>query len=184
MNFSQPRFSSQNQLRKTMAHGVSQKKPTRFDLFVTKLTQLLMKHGKKTQATKLVWTTLLILKQKTKQDSSKKSHHSESSTLLVALIFQALESITPNLQVRKVRVSGTTYLVPSPLSKKKQENIALKWLIESAKKRKKNSYGTFSECLADEILEAFRKTGYARQKRDELHRLAQQNRAYIRYRWW
>ena len=43
---------------------------------------------------------------------------------------------------------------------------------------------TFSQCLADEIFDAFLKQGYARQKRDELHRLAEANRAYIRYRWW
>lgn len=184
MNSIKPRLSSQNHVRKIMVSDVSGKKPTRFDLFVTKFTHLIMKHGKKTQATKLVWTMLLILKQKIKRELNKKNQQSESSTLLAQTIFQALDNITPNLQVRKVRVSGSTYLVPSPLSKKKQENFALKWLIEAAKKRQKNSNGTFSESLADEILEALRKTGYARQKRDELHRLAQQNRAYIRYRWW
>lgn len=163
---------------------LSGKKPTRFDLFVTKLTHLIMKHGKKTQATRLVWNTLLILKQKVKRDLEKKNLKSNSPALLVALIFQALENITPNLEVRKVRVAGSTYLVPAALSKKKQENLAFKWLIESAKKRQKNSNGSFSECLADEFLDASKKAGYARQKRDELHRLAQQNRAYIRYRWW
>lgn len=171
--------------------SLSGKKPTRFDLFVTKLTHLIMKHGKKTQATKLVWNTLLILKQKVKRDSlflqkkdEKKNLKSNSPTLLVTLIFQALENITPSLEVRKVRVAGSTYLVPAALSKKKQENLAFKWLIESAKKRQKNSNGSFSDCLADEFLDASKKAGYARQKRDELHRLAQQNRAYIRYRWW
>lgn len=170
---------------------LSGKKPTRFDLFVRKITHLIMQHGKKTQATKLVWSMLLILKQKIKRESlflqkkdEKKNQKSNSPALLVKLIFQALENITPNLEVRKVRVAGSTYLVPSALSKKKQENLAFKWLIESAKKRQKNSNGNFSECLADEFLDASRKTGYARQKRDELHRLAQQNRAYIRYRWW
>lgn len=177
----------QNQLKILSGNNfvsLSGKKPTRFDLFVTKLTHLIMKHGKKTQATRLVWNTLLILKQKVKRDLEKKNLKSNSPALLVALIFQALENITPNLEVRKVRVAGSTYLVPAALSKKKQENLAFKWLIESAKKRQKNSNGSFSECLADEFLDASKKAGYARQKRDELHRLAQQNRAYIRYRWW
>ena len=178
---------SQNLLRNNQASELvsfSEKKPTRFDLFLTKFSNLIMKDGKKTQATKLIWTMLLILKQKIKQEGEKKNQQSNSSTLLVKLIFQALENITPSLQVRKVRVSGSTYLVPAVLSKKRQENLAFKWLIESAKKRQKNSNGNFSECLADEFLDASRETGYARQKRDELHRLAQQNRAYIRYRWW
>nr|YP_010387304.1 ribosomal protein S7 [Chlorella ohadii]UPO68040.1 ribosomal protein S7 [Chlorella ohadii] len=200
-NQEQPYKNSQNQSQKFGATdplflqkediSLSGKRPTRFDLFVRKMTHLIMKDGKKIQATKLVWSMLLILKQKVKRESlfvqkkdEKKNQRSNSPALLVRLIFQALENITPSLEVRKVRVAGSTYLVPAALSKKKQENLALKWLIESAKKRQKNSNGNFSECLADEFLDASKKTGYARQKRDELHRLAQQNRAYIRYRWW
>lgn len=185
---------SQNQLKDFLEIDLvsfSAKKPTRFDLFITKFIHLIMKHGKKTQATKLVWNMLLILKQKIKRESlflqkkdEKKNQKANSPTLLVKLIYQALENITPNLEVRKVRVAGSTYLVPAALSKKRQENLAFKWLIESAKKRQKNSNGNFSECLADEFLDASKKIGNARQKRDELHRLAQQNRAYIRYRWW
>lgn len=159
--------------------------PTRFDLIFTKLTHLLMKHGKKTKATQLVFNMLLILKKRIKKDGEKKNQKAISLNVqVVELIFQALENITPSLEVRKVRVAGSTYLVPAVLSKKKQEKLALKWLIESAKKRQKNSNGNFSQCLADEFLDASRKGGYVRQKRDELHRLAQQNRAYIRYRWW
>ena len=56
---------------------------------------------------------------------------------LFLLLSQALENVTPNLEVRKVRVAGSTYLVPAVLSKKKQETLALKWLIESTKKDKK-----------------------------------------------
>ena len=88
------------------------------------------------------------------------------------------------MEVRKVRRAGTTYSVPAILSVKKQESLALKWIIESAKQRKKTSSFTFSQCLASEILEASKKAGHARLKRDELHRLAEANRAYIRYRWW
>jgi small subunit ribosomal protein S7 len=145
------------------------KKPTRFDLFVAKFTRLIMKHGKKTQATKLVWSMLLILKQNLKRESlflQKKDQKVNSPTLLVKFIYQALENITPNLEVRKVRVAGSTYLVPAALSKKKQENLAFKWLIESAKKRQKNSSGNFPECLANEFLDASKKIGNARQKRD------------------
>ena len=53
-----------------------------------------------------------------------------------------------------------------------------------SKKKQKNSKLKFAQCLADEIYDAFKKQGQARQKRDELHRLAEANRAYIRYRWW
>nr|AST08902.1 30S ribosomal protein S7 [Micractinium conductrix] len=196
------------QLEKSLRNQIME---TNFDLFFKKLTNLIMKDGKKIKASKILFKTLIILKQKLKKDleknmflsKSKDLEHNflEKSTvkstsqlrnlktdsldfLLFSLLSQAVENVTPNLEVRKVRVAGSTYLVPAVLSKKKQETLALKWLLESAQKRQKNSKLDFSTCLADEILDASRKIGQARQKRDELHRLAQTNRAYIRYRWW
>lgn len=167
---------------------------TRFDLFFNKLTNLLMKDGKKIKAAKIIFDMLVILKKKIKKDLEKKNQHFNGSSAnlvdnsvnfeLFCLISQAIENLTPNLEVRKVRVAGSTYLVPAILSKKKQETLALKWLVESTKKRQKNSKLNFASCLADEFLDASRKLGQARQKRDDLHRLAQQNRAYVRYRWW
>lgn len=159
---------------------------TKFDIFFTKFINLLMKDGKKTKASKLVFKMLLNLKKKLKKELEKKNLQKEISfnLTLLRVISKAIENVTPSLEVRKVRVSGSTYLVPAVLSKKKQENLALKWVIESAEKRQKNSKLNFSTCLADEIFDAYRKLGQARQKRDELHRLAQTNRAYIRYRWW
>lgn len=161
--------------------------PTGFDLFFSKFTNLLMLDGKKIKASKILFNMLIILKKKIKRDFEKKNQFQNEIRLnftLLRIISKALENITPNLEVRKVRVAGSTYIVPAVLSKKKQETLALKWIIESAKKRQKNSKLDISTCLADEILDASKKLGHARQKRDELHRLAQMNRAYIRYRWW
>lgn len=163
-----------------------------FDFFINKFVNLLMKNGKKIKASKIVFEMLLILKKKIRNDLDKKNQNLGNSTQtensinfeLFYLISQAIENVTPNLEVRKVRVAGSTYLVPAILPKKKQETLALKWLIESTKKRQKNSKLNFAHCLADELLDASRKLGQTRQKRDELHRLALQNRAYIRYRWW
>lgn len=165
---------------------------TRFDLFFKKFTNLLMKDGKKIKASKIVFDMLAVLKKRIKKDLEKKNHGPCSQDFfeipvnfeLLRLLSQAIENVTPNLEVRKVRVAGSTYLVPAVLSKKKQETLALKWLIESTKKRQKNSKLDFATCLADEFLDASKKLGQARQKRDELHRLALLNRAYIRYRWW
>jgi small subunit ribosomal protein S7 len=167
---------------------------THFDLFFKKFINLLMIDGKKTKASKTFFKMLLILKKQIQKDLEKKKKSNLNTTknekdfsiniTLLHLILQALNNVTPSLEVRKVRVAGSTYIVPAVLSKKKQETLALKWLIESAKKKQKNSNVNFSSCLADELLDASRKAGQARQKRDELHRLAQMNRAYIRYRWW
>lgn len=157
----------------------------RFDLFITKLTHLIMKDGKKLKASKIVFTMLSIVHKKMKNEAEKKSTSSGLPTFtLLDVLSQAVDNVTPSLEVRKVRVSGSTYLVPAVLSKKKQETLALKWLVEAAKKKQGNASLDFSTCLADEILDASRKLGQARQKREELHRLAQMNRAYVRYRWW
>lgn len=181
---------SQSNKKDTFDFPVSE---TRFDIFFKKFTNLIMIDGKKMKASKIIFNTLLILKKRIKKDLEKKNQTFDKplsqndnylNFTILRLISKALENLTPSLEVRKVRVAGSTYIVPAVLSKKKQETLALKWLIESAKKRQKNSKFPFSTCLADEILDASRKLGQARQKRDELHRLAQLNRAYIRYRWW
>lgn len=168
---------------------------TRFDLFITKLTHLIMKDGKKLKASRIILSMLSIVHKKIKKEAEKKNTSNQKEVqkkdffelphlTLLGVLSQAIENVTPSLEVRKVRVSGSTYLVPAVLSKKKQETLALKWLVEAAKKKQRNASLDFSTCLADEILDASRKLGQARQKREELHRLAQMNRAYIRYRWW
>ena len=100
------------------------------------------------------------------------------------LIFEAIENVKPSVEVRKVRKGGITYQVPAIIPKKRQETLAIRWIIDAAKNRKKNSKTRFAECLALELTEASKKFGKPRQKRDELHKLAESNRAYIRFRWW
>ena len=99
-------------------------------------------------------------------------------------LYQAVENIKPALELRRVRKGGTTYQVPAIVKQKRQERLAIKWIIESAEKRKKKNKNSFSNCLVSEILEAFNKTGQPRQRRDEQLKIAQYNRAYTRYRWW
>lgn len=100
------------------------------------------------------------------------------------VILQAIDNVKPSLEVRKVRIAGTTYLVPAIIPKTRQQTLAIKWIIEAARKKKRKTNLPFSECLASEAIDAFFKQGQARQKRDDLHKLAEANRAYTRYRWW
>lgn len=158
-----------------------------FFLFTDKFLNLLMYHGKKVKATKLFFDMLPRLKKHIEKDTEKKFSlvkRNIHNLSILHILSQAVENVKPSIEVRKVRVAGTTYLVPSILSKKRQETTAIRWIIESARKRQNNSKLRFSECLADEFFDAYKKQGQARQKRDELHRLAEANRAYIRYRWW
>lgn len=99
-------------------------------------------------------------------------------------LYQAVENIKPTLELRRVRKGGTTYQVPAIVSQKRQERLAIKWIIESAEKKNKKNKTSFSDCLLSEILEAFNKTGQPRQRRDEQLKIAEFNRAYTRYRWW
>ena len=191
-----------NKVKKSLVSTLA-KSQFNFFLFTDKFINLLMRDGKKVKATKLFFNTLLFLKKRIEKDTSKKSPllinkdrplsfnkeiprtiHIINDLSVLHILSQAVENVTPSLEVRKVRVSGTLYLVPAILSKKRQQTTAIRWIIESARKKQSNSILCFSECLADEIYDAFKKQGYARQKRDELHRLAEANRAYIRYRWW
>jgi ribosomal protein S7 len=100
------------------------------------------------------------------------------------IIFEAVTNVKPSVEVRKVRKGGITYLVPAIIPIKRQETLAIRWLIDSAKNRKKKSRLSFAECLALEFIDACKKVGKPRQRRDELHKLAESNRAYIRFRWW
>jgi len=98
---------------------------------------------------------------------------------------QSINNVKPFFEVRKVRIAGKTLMVPALIQLERQENIALRWIVEGAKERKKKiSKITFEECLAIEILEASENQGYAKHKRDELHKLAEANRAFSPYKWW
>ena len=93
--------------------GISGNSSPRFDLFITKLTHLIMKDGKKLKASKIVSTMLSIVHKKMKNEAEKKS--TSSGFTLLDVLSQAVDNVTPSLEVRKVRVSGSTYLVPAVL---------------------------------------------------------------------
>ena len=165
---------------------LSQHQSTEHFLFSEKFINLLLVDGKKTKAYTLYFDMLQLLKEKIVKQVEKKTNLPEQTEnfSILEVVEQAISNCMPSLEVRKVRVAGTTYLVPTMIQKKKQEALAMRWMIEAAKKKKKSTKLSFAQCLADEIFDAFNKQGYARTKRNELHRLAEANRAYIRYRWW
>lgn len=168
-----------------------------------KLINLLMIDGKKSVASRLVFDALFILKRKylpnasltlsiskdlsnsSKISLSRKDRNNISTNLSVLEVLSlAIENVTPSVEVRKVRRAGNTFLIPAILSQHKANTLAMRWIIDSARKKQQSSNLNFSECLADEIYQAYSKQGKARQKRDELHNVATSNRANIRFRWW
>jgi small subunit ribosomal protein S7 len=118
-----------------------------------------------------------------KKNSEYKNEKSKFSSNI--LVEQAVSHVKPFVEVKKVRVAGTTYQVPAILEKDRQENFALKWILQSAFERnKKNPSQGLEYSLALEIYEASKKQGQARLKRNELHKLAESQRAFAHFRWW
>lgn len=163
---------------------------------ISKFLNFLTKSGKKNKAYSIFQKTILsLLKKKRKLDqqiehslnplTSYEKNISSESYSIEAILGQSIEFVKPIFEVKKVRVAGTTHQVPSIVPFSRQENFAIRWMIQGAKeKKRKNPKIAFTEALAAEIYDASQKQGYARSKRDELHKIAEQNRASSHYRWW
>lgn len=173
-------------------YNKNHKKKIEYYLFINKFINFIMFDGKKEKASTIFFKSLDLLNTKLNLQYANNFQKQNTFTVLSAsydkntlqLLLRALKNVMPSVEVRKVRVAGATYLVPAILSKKKQENLAVRWLIESARKRQNTSRYELAKCLSDELFDAIQGQGLARQKRDELHRVAEANRAYIRYKWW
>jgi len=159
-----------------------------------KFLNFLTKSGKKSKAYSIFYKTMILLIKKNKkflvsekeiflaQNAGKVSPESYS---VDTILKQSIQNVKPIFEVKKVRIAGTTHQVPSIVPFQRQKNLAIRWIIQGAKeKKKKNPRVSFSEALATEIYDASKKLGYARSKRDELHKIAEANRASSHYRWW
>ena len=136
-----------------------------------KLINFCMLNGKKSKSNKIILNTLYQLSKKHKN--------------VLGIFLQAVENVKPVLEVRKIRISGTTQLVPSIILQKRQYSLALRWIVEAAKKRrntKKNM--SLDQCLLAELMDAYHNIGTVRKKKDDLHKLAESNRGFAHYRWW
>ena len=134
---------------------------------VAKFTNFIMYDGKKSVAEKIIYDALEKIKEKTKQDPIK-------------IFNDAINNIRPNLEVRSRRVGGATYQVPVEVKIKRSQTLALRWLLESSRKRKNKS---MSDKLLNELMDAAQKKGAAIKKREDTHRMAESNKAFAHYRW-
>ncbi len=129
---------------------------------IERFTNLLMTSGKKSKSRAILYKVL--------------------RTLPVS-VTSAVENVKPILEVRKVRVGGKTYEVPALIKTQRQETMAIRWIVQSAIKERKR-HNTIARCIFTEIVNASQRKGQARKKRDDLHRKAEENRAFLHYRWW
>ena len=136
-------------------------------LTLAKFINFVMYDGKKTTSEKIVYEALEKIKSKTKEDPIK-------------IFNEAISNIRPNLEVRSRRVGGATYQVPQEVKSKRSQTLALRWLLESTRKRKNK---TMSDKLVDELIDASQNKGAAIKKREETHKMAESNKAFAHYRW-
>ena len=137
------------------------------DLVVSKFMNSLMKDGKKSAAESIVYGAFDIVEAKVKQDP-------------ITVFHTALDNIRPSVEVRSRRVGGATYQVPVEVRADRQQALAIRWLIDSARKRGEN---TMRERLSGELMDALNGRGQAVKKREDTHRMADANRAFSHYRW-
>ena len=137
------------------------------DLVVSKFMNSLMLDGKKSTAEGIVYGAFDMVQEKTKLDP-------------VAVFHQALDNVRPAVEVRSRRVGGATYQVPVEVRAERQQALAIRWLIESARKRGEN---TMADRLSGELMDAQSGRGQAVKKREDTHRMAEANRAFSHYRW-
>jgi len=137
------------------------------DLVVSKLMNSLMLDGKKSAAEGIVYGAFDIIESRIKQDP-------------IVVFHQALDNIRPSVEVRSRRVGGATYQVPVEVRTERQQALAIRWVIDSARKRGEN---TMRERLSGELLDAMNGRGQAVKKREDTHRMAEANRAFSHYRW-
>ena len=138
------------------------------DRTVAKFINNLMKDGKKTLAQRIFYEAL------------SKACQLVSGPSELEVFNKALENVRPTVEVKSRRVGGATYQVPVEIPQYRQDALAIRWIIGGARGRK----GTeMAQALAYELSDAFKGEGGAVRKRDEVHRMAEANRAFAHYRW-
>ena len=137
------------------------------DLVVSKFMNNLMYEGKKSVAESIVYGAFDKIQGKTKQDP-------------LAVFHQALDNVSPAIEVRSRRVGGATYQVPVEVRTERRQALAIRWIITAARGSNEN---TMVDRLSGELMDAANNRGTAVKKREDTHRMAEANRAFSHYRW-
>jgi small subunit ribosomal protein S7 len=134
---------------------------------VTQLINKVLLDGKKSVAEAIVYGALAGVGEKSGQDA-------------VTVLKRALDNIRPALEVRSRRVGGATYQVPVDVRPSRATTLALRWLVDFARQRREK---TMTERLMNEILDASNGLGAAVKRREDMHKMAESNKAFAHYRW-
>lgn len=153
--------------RRKAEHRIILPDPRYGNVELARFINIMMTRGKKTTAQRVMYGALDIVEQRARRPSME--------------VFQeAIQNSTPQLQVKSRRVGGATYQVPIEVTSRRGNALAMRWIIRSARGRKGRP---MHEKLAQELLDASRGEGAAVKRREDVHRMAEANRAFAHYRW-
>ncbi len=128
-----------------------------------------MKDGRKSVAQKAVYKALDILGEKVPGEDP------------VKVFTDAINNVKPQVEVRSKRVGGATYQVPIEVTRRRQQSLAFRWILEVARKSRRGR--TFAQSLSDELLAGYRREGGAYTKRENVHKMAEANKAFSHFAW-
>ena len=141
--------------------------PVHGTVVVTKLINQIMLDGKRGVAQQVCYQAFDMIKDKTGKEANE-------------MFQQALNNVMPQLEVKARRVGGATYQVPVEIRPERRQTLALRWIVDFSRKRGEK---TMAECLANELMEAANNGGNAVKRKEEMHRMAEANKAFAHYRW-
>ncbi len=141
--------------------------PVYNDVIINRIINKIMLDGKKSLAERVVYEALDIVSEETGEEP-------------LEIVKEAIDNIMPVLEVRSRRVGGSNYQVPVEVDENRKLSLALRWFVQSTRKRGER---TIVERVAGELMDAYNNTGGAVRKKEEVHRMAEANRAFAHYRW-
>jgi small subunit ribosomal protein S7 len=153
--------------RRVVAKRIILPDPKYRDETVAKFINAVMRSGKKSVAERIVYGALDRIAEKTKGDP-------------LDIFNKALENVRPIVEVKSRRVGGSTYQVPIEVRPSRRTALAMRWLTDYSRKRSEKTMGLR---LAGEILDAYENKGAAMKKREDVHRMAEANKAFAHFRW-
>jgi len=141
--------------------------PVYDQLVVTQLVNKVLQHGKRSTAEQIVYAALDQVAEKTGDEP-------------IVTLKRAVDNIRPQLEVKSRRVGGATYQVPVEVKPRRANTLALRWLVDFSRDRRER---TMADRLANEVLDASNGVGAAMKRKEDMHKMAESNKAFAHYRW-
>ena len=153
--------------KKTQPKKIVTPDPIFNSTIIPKLINSIMYDGKKVVAEKIVYEAIEKIKSKTKEEP-------------INVFNEAINNIKPTVEVRSRRVGGATYQVPVEVKTKRAQALAIRWLVDASRKRKDKH---MTDKIFNELYDAYEKKGSAVKKKEDVHKMAEANKAFAHFRW-